>query len=375
MKIFYEPVFHVETFHSFYKDNLCRALAFEPTYSCSALLNRYRLVFKGTENGFGLVGEKRNTGTDAAPVLVPFVNIPVNVNFYFFIRETRPDFLNITDADMDELSGGRKFLLRNDLTTPLAVTPTIATLTVHNNVAIADTVAVDTINFYAPVAIAENPVRLALLDANGGLVIEKMVPRDNNGNITADKVLMSKSPLAEGVYELQQIDAANAVTSSQRYFLTWPASAYNAAGILMIDYNAALLSHQDKEIRIVLQFASRGIRWVYQVEIEKYLDPTEAGFTYNPATLFLNNPGNNVPSVASVFTKTVIPAPGPLSNDKVIWRSNNLISLREEPYREVTLIDTGLTDPVFDHLPNPEPVKMKDDGSGNYAAEIFMKIK
>ena len=350
-------------------------MAFEPTYSCYALLNQCRLAFKRTENGFGLVGERRNTGTDLAPVLVPFVDIPVSTKFYFFIRETRPDFLNITDADMDALAGGRKFFLRNDVTTPVAVTPTIATLTVHNNLPLTETLAVDTVHFHAPIQVSEDPVKLWLLDADGILMVEKVVPRDSSNQIIAEKILMSKSPLPEGVYELRHIDAANAVTSVQRYFLTWPGTAYNATGVFMIDYNTALLPHQDKEIRIVLQLASRSIRWVYQVEIEKYADPTESGFTYNPANLFLNNAANNVPSVASVFTKTVIPAPDPLSNDKVRWRSNNLISLREAPYREVALIDTGLTDPVIDHLPNPEPVKMKDDGGGNYASEIFMKIK
>jgi len=375
MKIYYEPVFHVESFHSFYKDNQCRALVFEPTASCKALLNQCKLVYKGSETGFGLVGEKRNTGPDNAPVLEPFVTIPVGTKFYFCIQEDRADFLNITDADMDVLAEGKKFFLRNKLSTPVVVNGPIATFNIHNNVSLTETLMVDHVQFYAPVNLAENPEKLVLVDADGSLFVEQEVPRDSSNVIAAEKILISKSPLPEGVYELQQVNAADVVTSSQGYFLAQSGTPQRLIGILMIDYNAVMQTHDDKEVRITMQFANRSVRWVYQVEIERYTDPAEAGFTYNPDHLFLNNPGNNVASVGSVFNKLPILSPDPLGNDKVRWESVNLIAVREEAYREVTLINTNLATTLIEDMANPEPIKMKDDGMGGYKTEVFMKIK
>lgn len=374
MRLYYEPVIHMEVFHAFYKDGLCKALTFEPTPECLNTLNQFRLIFKNTETGFALVGEKKNTGTEMAPVLVPKIDIPVGTKFYFFIKTLRNDFLNITDADMIQLAEGKKFYFWNAPLTPVVVNGSIATLDIHN-APITTALLPGVVNFMAPVNIAEDPFKLVLLDANANVVTEQTVPRDKYNKIIADKIRMSDTPLPEGIYDVQQVDAAAMITSVQRYFLTQPGLAWDIAGILAIEYNATLSSHDDKIVKLEIHLPNRGIHWVYQVEVEKYTDPTEVGFTYDPNNLFLNNTSNNVASVSSVFTKSVIVPVNPQDNNKVRWKSNNLIGLREASYKDIKLIDTAATDPVIENMPNPDPIKMKDDGGGNYETEVFMKIK
>jgi hypothetical protein len=371
MSSYFETVIQFDVFHSFYNDNRCKDLIVEPTSECALLLRRFRLLFKKTLSGMVVIGEKRNIGTEAVPVLVPFIDIPPREKFYFTITSLRDDFLNITDADMEALAGGKKFYLQNSMVAPV-VNGNVATFTVHNNTPLIRAVELGSTAFYAPVLIAEDPVKLRLLNADRITVTEITVPRNSASEITAETLLMTDADLPEGLYTLEQIDATAAITSSREYFLTDPKPGKRILGILCVDYNHFVELHQDKEVRMETYLANRAVRWVYRVEIEKYKEPAEVPFTYQAANIFLNNNTNTVPSVGSAFTKTILIPPDPNDNVKIRFRSNNLIPIRESPYKDVRLMNSGLS--LIDHLPTPLPAMMKFAG-GNYETEIFLKIK
>src|SRR5690349_13063531 len=132
MRTYFETVIQLDASHAYYEDKVCKALEFVPTGSCIALFKKFRLVYKKTASGFILAGEKKNTGTDAAPVLIPRIDIPAGTKFYFFITHLRNDFLNITNADMTRLSEGRKYCFMNPLTAPV-VSGGKATFKIHDN--------------------------------------------------------------------------------------------------------------------------------------------------------------------------------------------------------------------------------------------------
>jgi hypothetical protein len=371
MRTYFETVIRFDVFHNYYSDNRCKALLFTPTDSCLAMLNRFHLIFKNIPAGFAVIGEKKNTGTEALPVLVPRIDIPVGTVFYFLISSLQTDFLNITDADMDKLAEGKKFYFKNTLAAPV-VNSGIATFNIHNNLPIANALVYGSVNFHAPVKVTENPLKLVLRDVSGVVAVEKVVPRNAANVIISDHVLISDTSVPEGIYTLQQVNAGGVITSSQDYFLTNTTVTNNVEGILAIDYNQYLLQHADKEVRLEVRLQNRDIHWIYRIEIEKYTNPAEAPFTYVANNLFLNNNANNVPSVGSVFTRSITAPLDPADNFKVRFRSTNAIPLKEKPYQEVKLMNNATA--LIDNLPNPNPLMMKLN-AGNYEAEVFLKIK
>src|SRR5690606_25077586 len=143
---------------------------FLPTGQCQRLLSDNRIVFKSSENVFVIVAEKRNIWTDAIPNLVPFFSIPECMRFIFFIVEEDIEFLNITDTDPALFADGKKYLFRNTPFQQAVVNGNDAVFDIHNNTPLAEAVTLAPVLFQAPVAIAQNPVRLVLRNAENEFV-------------------------------------------------------------------------------------------------------------------------------------------------------------------------------------------------------------
>lgn len=136
MKSYFEILFQVEVFHNFFpveEQHICNSLSFIPSDECLRTLANNRLLFKKTINGFAVIAEKKNIGTDALPNLVPFFSITPGTRFHFLISEPDDDFINITDSDPDLFAEGRKYFFRNSPTQPAVVAGNHATISLHNN--------------------------------------------------------------------------------------------------------------------------------------------------------------------------------------------------------------------------------------------------
>ncbi|MBL7731666.1 MAG: hypothetical protein JNM88_10850 [Chitinophagaceae bacterium] len=392
MKAYFEILFQVNVFHRFYPDeddNRCKALSFEPTNDCSRLLREHKLYFKQTDNGFIIAAEKKMTGgTEAAPLLEPVAEIEPGTCFNFFIKTNRLDFLNITDADLTQFAGGKKFYLRNNVNSPLTtnnvvqtpdmnnfwltVNSIVTTVTVHDLAPLTDTLKIGTVNFAAPVNIPDDPAKLVLRDADGNTVLRKTVPRNSLNEITTGSLLLADSPLPENIYHLEQVDSTNTVLSEETWFLTEQAGSSGIEGILQLQYNHALKNTGATEYQFEIDLDARAVQWSYRIQVDEYEDPLDAVNNYNPDDLRLNTLLNNVPVLSTSFTQAKDTGPPVL----VRFDSVGLIPLREEAYKGVNLVDKdALAVPIIANMPNANPSMLRDAGGGNYRSEIFLKIK
>jgi hypothetical protein len=382
LKSYYEIVIQLEVFHDYFPKedkNVCRSLKFIPTAECFRLLQKLRLIFKSTVNGFVLVGEKRNIGTDAAPILETIVEIVKGTRFNFFISEQDNDFIIITNTDPKLFSDGKKYVFRNNDSQAAVVNGNIATITLHNNVPITEVAKLSSGNFLGPVVISENPVKLRLLGANGEYVMEKEVPRNNLGDICTEQLLFSDTAFDEGLYRLQQIDASNSVTSEKEYFLTTVPQDIRVNGILQLEYNNIFVAQSKKEIHAVIQLQSRSIFWVYNIDIQKYEDPLEFNNRIKAADLVVDTTQSS-PSVATAFTQNFIQAsPLPADwyiHDKVSFRSNNPIPIHFRSYEGIQLKNTTAAHPVIiNNMPNPNPLQIRESAPNTYEADIFLRVQ
>ena len=189
----------------------------------------------------------------------------------------------------------------------------------------------------------------------------------------------SDTVFGEGLYRLQQIDAANVVTSEKKYFLTAIPQDIRVNGILQLEYNSVFAAQATKEIHAVIQLQSRSIHWVYNIDVEKYEDPVEFANRIKVADLAFDTAFSS-PSVATAFTKNVIQmSPLPADwyiNDKVTFRSNNPIPIHLQPYSGIQLKNTTAAQPVIiNHLPNPNPLHIRETLPNTYEADIFLKVQ
>jgi hypothetical protein len=307
----------------------------------------------------------------------------VGTKFYFFITEENNDFINITDTDPKLFSDGKKYVFRNTNSNTAVVAGNIATVTIHNSTPVNNVVTIAPANFAAPVVLADNPVKLVLRGSEEEFIMEKAVPRDTGGNISAERLVFSDTPFAEGLYTLQQVDNTNLIVSEKKYFLISSVPPFTVNGILLIDYNTIFNAQAKKEIHVVIQLSPRNIHWVYNVDIERYEDPVEfAAKRIKPADLQLDET-LSAPSVGTTFSKTIVSSlPNPADwyiNDKVTFRSSNPVPIHKKSYRRLLLKNTAAISPVIiNNMPNPEPLMIKEKappGSGVYEAEMFLKVK
>lgn len=383
MKSYFEILFQVEVFHNFFpveEQHVCNSLSFIPSDECMRSLANNRLIFKKTVNGFAIVAEKKNIGTDALPNLVPFFSITPGTRFHFLISEPEDDFINITDADPDLFAEGRKYFFRNSPTQPAVVAGNHATIPLHNNTPLVNSLSLGPSNFIAPVAIASNPVKLVLKDIDGLFMVEKKVPRDSFNNISAERLLMSDESLPEGIYVLHQVNAANVSVLQKTYFLSGQSLKGKITGILDITYNSIMQGQENRHTHLTITLSPRNVHWIYNVDIEKYEDPGEFNTQrVLPVNLALD-PSLSSPPVASPFTKTIVQAlPLPADwhiNDKVRFRSNNPIPLKKKPYSRIQLKNNGIAMPVIiDNMPNPDPLMIRKTAPNTYETEMFLKVK
>ncbi len=383
MKSYFEILYQLEVFHNYFpaeEQHRCTSLRFLPTEPCRRLLSDQRLVFKSSENGFVIVAEKKNTGTDALPNLVPFFSIPTGTRFHFFIMERDNEFLNITDLDPELFADGKKYLFRNTPFQQAAVSGNDASFHIHNNIPLTEALTLAPSLFLAPVAIAQNPVKLVLRDAESEFVAEAAVPRDSFGVISAERILISNQPLPEGVYTLQQLNAASAIVDQKKYFLCENIPGFRVNGIAAITCYPHLQAQENRHSHFIISLLPRQAHWVYHIDIEKYEDPAEFNTKrVLPGDLVINT-ALSTPAVGTAFTKTIVQA-SPLPqdwfiNDKVSFRSNNPIPLQKQTYERVELHNNSLAPPaIIRNLPNPPPLALRKTGPNQYEADIYLKVK
>ena len=390
MNTYYEILFQLNVFHRYFRDddnNRCKALVFEPTAECKVKLRDHRLLFKNTENGFIIIAEKMLTGgTETNPVLAPVIKPEPGTIFNFFIRSSRADFLNITDANLPAFEGGKKFYFRNEPANPTitAVRPqapegdnlwltngtTVSSITIHNLTMLNNALRIAPAVFNAPVQAGINPFRLVLRDPANTIIADKFIPRNRLNQIVAETVLLSSDPFEENIYTLEQVNAGGVILASEKYFLT-PQSSSDAVGIFQLDYNTVLDGTGATEFQFIVDLQTRFVHWSYKIQVDQYTDPLDVVNNYNPDDLRLNTLANNVP-VLGLFNKVKdLGPPIMLSFD-----STALIPFKEEAYAGVHLVDKDdLAKFIIPHLPNPDPMILKDAGGGNYKSEIYLKIK
>jgi hypothetical protein len=382
VKSYYHIIIQLDVFHDYFpleENHVCTSLQFTPCTSCFQTLRQLRLLFKKTENGFVIVGEKKNLGTDAAPILEPLVDIPEGTKFNFLITETDNNFINITDTDPHLFSDGKKYVFRNTDSQQAVVAGNIATINIHNNSPLNEVVTLAPPLFTAPVVVAENPVKVVLRGSEGEFITEKTVPRDAGNNIVAGGLLLCDTPFVEGIYTLQQVNALNAVTSEKRYFLFEPVTGVRVNGIVQLTYNNIMAAQSKKEIHTTIHLNPRSVFWIYKVDIEKYEDPVEFNLRIKPLNLKVDSVPS-IPAVGTPFTKTILfvsanPADWFL-NDKVQFRSNNPIPLKKKPYEQLQLVHTAVPQPVIiNNLPNPDPLAMEETTPNTYEIEMYLKVK
>lgn len=383
MRSFFEILFQLEVFHTYFpveEQHRCTALKFLPTGQCQRLLSDNRLVFKSSENGFVIVAEKRNIGTDATPNLVPFFSIPEGMSFHFFIVEEDNDFLNITDTDPALFADGKKYLFRNTPFQQAVVNGNDAVFDIHNNTPLAEAVTLAPVLLQAPVAIAQNPVRLVLRNAENEFVVEVAVPRDAFGAISATRLLISRQPLTEGVYTLQQINAAGNVVDEKRYFLCENVPGFRVNGIVAITNYPTLRAQENRHSHFVVSLQPRRAHWVYHIDIERYEDPAEFSTKRVLPTDLVIDASQSTPAVGTTFARTIVQTSSLpqewFINDKVRFRSNNPIPLQKETYERVSLHNNSLAPPtIIRSLPNPPPLALRKTGPNRYEADIYLKVK
>ena len=389
MRSYFEIFFGVNVLHRYYRpedDFRCKALSFEPTNGTLDKLKGNGLYYKDTQNGFMIVAHKNLTGgTEAAPVLTPAIPLEPGTFFNFFIYANRPDFLNITDADLTQYTNNRKFFFRNEAADPMVTTPgvghppnmnnpwltatsQVSEISVHNLTTLTRSLRIANNYFDAPVKISDDPVSLRLRDAAGNIVAEKIVPRSVQNKILADRLRLDPSGLEENIYKLQQMDGTGAVISEENYFLTPQSGKSDIVGIYQIDYSALLDGTGSDVFQFEVDLDTRSVLWNYVVQVE-----ASAVSPYIPNQIHLNTPGDTVASLGGItFSRSVtVGTPSIVKFDS----SPVLIPLQEMPYPDVNLIYTPLPDPIIPNLPNPNPMRLTDAGGGGFKAEIYLKIK
>jgi len=372
MSFRYEILFQADVLHSYFDSGAAKDIWFEPTLECAKLLRDYHLGFRNTGNGFVVFTEQV---TSDGINWVQRLPIDVGEDFNFVMHSSRADFLNITDSDLKAFSGSKIFFTGNNAGTPTSSPgPSKLSFDILSG-ALATALSLAPTNLIAVVDRQNNPVWLVLQDGSGTTISKTLIKRNTLGQITEDNVRLSDQPLPEGVYTLQQTDAAGAVLSSKSFFATDSSAAASAIGIFQIQYNnavdAAVTANQ--EIHFTAKLAARKITWVYRIQVDKYDLPAEIPNNYNPAMLCLNAVNNVVP-VLGQFNPSVIAGPPAV----VTFVSNTAIGLKESPYTGVSLNDktnAPALSTIINNLPNPNPQWLADAGGGNYKAEVSLKIK
>ncbi|HWF03545.1 MAG TPA: hypothetical protein VHA06_07660, partial [Candidatus Angelobacter sp.] len=86
----YTELFHIECLHAYFGGAACRSLVLSPTEGCRALMERYRMLFRGSASGAGVY----------APVQSPpdlLEGFDEWLPFTFTLSNTEADLYSYTD--------------------------------------------------------------------------------------------------------------------------------------------------------------------------------------------------------------------------------------------------------------------------------------
>lgn len=93
----YRELFNLTIRHDFYQDRKCPDFTLSPTPECEQLLRNYKLVVKASPHGVRVLAPVRlDESGGGNPVEVPFVDIPANARFDFWLRLDNPEFSTFT---------------------------------------------------------------------------------------------------------------------------------------------------------------------------------------------------------------------------------------------------------------------------------------
>jgi len=96
----YSTLFEINSYHSYYKDGICKGLVYTPSDSTKELMKRYGYQLMITSSGFLFCGDKRQTSVDFLEYLKSVTDA---ISFEFTISTLNDAFYQITACPVNTL--------------------------------------------------------------------------------------------------------------------------------------------------------------------------------------------------------------------------------------------------------------------------------
>lgn len=356
MTAYYQCLFSIDCRHAFYTNAKCRDLLVEPTEECSQLLHRHRLLFKPLDTGGIVISERRNVGTEVAPVWESVVAIAPDTTFTFQLRLRNPHFLNITNVNQSLIKPFSAFVFTNAPGASESSDGTVRSIQVHNG-PLGNPISVFGKVFRYAIAPSLNPVTVAVENTAGQRLFQvNLTPQTS-------ELTLDLNGFSEGIYQIRSFNELGTEVSSQQILISDAYTVPQLFGFLLVRYSNDILSDIEDQHAFTLSFENRQIRWIYRIDV-KETEPDALHPPLDPNNLQLQN-------VPVAFTRSVVNTP-PRS---VTFTSDAAIALQQQPYPKIELRNGAATQPLIANLPNPEPRHLVKDGSANLRAEMRLTIK
>lgn len=353
MTNYYDKLLSIDLFHSFYNDGDCQDLTLAPTDECQILLRDQQLIFKSSPQGGTLLVTQKNTGTEAAPILEPRVNIAEETIFTFKLLLKNPEFLNITQLNQRDIKPFYTYILSNLPSASETSDGTTRTIETHNGALSHPQPCVGK-TFRHQVKAGVNIVAVAVHNAANQKLFS--IPC----GVNATDISIEMHAYSEGIYQLHSIDSSGTTVETQTYFVSDDYLSTHLFAFIQIHYRADILADSEKQHAFTVNFANRSVDWKYTINVKEISPLNPDNLDVN--TLSIHNPPTS-------FSKSVITVP-PKS---VTFSSDLPISLREQAYTGIQLRDGA--EVLVEHLPNPVINRLTKASGSDLQSEMSLTIK
>ncbi len=332
-------VLTIETHHAYYRDRFCSGIRLEPTEDCHRVLREEGLLFRESPGG-GVV-EKRGDNPQ------PPVRLKRDTAFVFRVLLANPFFWNITDVELE------------------SVRPT--------GVFVFDSGDVSAIDRDGPIIIhsgrLSGQVRLFRKfieyspEGSGASTIFVYDRKDRvvSGTILGseeDRITIDMTGHPEGLYSIRACNYSGAIVREDRVFVTKDTRASTPFGFVVVRPASNISKHHTFRI----EFSAREINWTYRINLKGqklscHIDATRLKLLNAPVK----------------FLRTLS---GTGAERMVEFSSETPIELKEEPYRDIKLIEESEPGKsiVIKTLPSPDVRTLVKDERG-LKAIIYLTIE
>ena len=347
MGYYFGTIFTIEFLHSYYKNRLCSGLTLKPTEECQRVLQQHRMFFKETPRGGLVVGELKKEGDS----LKPSVKIKEDTSFVFRVLLDNPFFWNITDVDLQKVRPSTVFLFENTDTSSIDASGTI---TIHRG------------RLSEPVRVSDKLVRYSL----EGLDVATLFVYDRKERVVfgtivkpeEDALTVDMTGHPEGLYRIKAYSSSGAMLKDDKVFVTSSATEPTPFGFVVVRFTPSILSDDRAEYTFRVEFSSREINWTYRINLKNSgglhpIDVSKLRIVRAPVR----------------FSKRVS---GTGAERLVEFTSESPIELKEEPYRDIKLVEQegDREEVIIKNLPNPDIHRLEKDERG-LKSIIYLTIK